>query len=105
MTQHEARTFRRYFVGIVGENSDLLIHEATFEDDLLDEAQLKLHSTTSEAINVAQDMKAKCVILTHFSQRYSKVPYIADTLGENTGIAFDNMEVSTLSLSIRGVFT
>lgn len=37
-----------------GRGCDLLIHEATFEDDLAHEARTKLHATTSEAIHVAQ---------------------------------------------------
>ncbi|CAG2170134.1 unnamed protein product, partial [Oppiella nova] len=36
----------------IGHNCDLLIHEASMEDLLVDEARLKSHSTTSEAIAV-----------------------------------------------------
>lgn len=46
----------------------LLIHEATFEDDLQDEAVAKRHSTTSEAIEIGQKSKAFRTILTHFSR-------------------------------------
>lgn len=54
--------------------ADLLIHEATFEDGMEVEATLKRHSTIGEALSVGMEMKAKCVVLTHFSQRYPKVP-------------------------------
>ena len=58
----------------IGRNSTVLIHEATFDDELQGDAEAKKHSTTSEAIGVAVAMRAKRVILTHFSQRYQKMP-------------------------------
>lgn len=58
----------------IGLNSDVLIHEATFDDDMMGDALAKKHSTTAEALGVALKMKAKNVILTHFSQRYEKLP-------------------------------
>lgn len=75
-------------------NSDVLIHEATMEDELASEAIVKMHSTTSQAIDVGKKMKAKYVLLTHFSQRYAKLPRFNDNFAENVGIAFDNMQVS-----------
>ena len=53
-----------------GQNARLLIHEATFENDLLEEAKQKKHTTIGEALVVAKDIKAEHVLLTHFSQRY-----------------------------------
>ena len=58
----------------IGRDSTLLIHEATFDDELQGDAEAKKHSTTSEAIGVAMAMRAKRVLLTHFSQRYQKIP-------------------------------
>ncbi|CAI4217971.1 unnamed protein product [Parascedosporium putredinis] len=52
----------------------LLVHEATFEDDKAGDAKAKKHSTMSEALGVAKKMEAKRVLLTHFSQRYAKLP-------------------------------
>lgn len=74
-------------------NSDLLIHEATMEDELLNEAIIKMHSTTSQAIEIGRKMEAKHILLTHFSQRYAKLPRFNDNFSENVGIAFDNMQV------------
>jgi ribonuclease Z len=66
--------------------ADLLIHEATFADGMEMEANLKRHSTVSEAIHVAQEMQAKYLVLTHFSQRYPKVPPLpSNTHSEMTG--------------------
>lgn len=58
-------------------NSDLLIHEATFTDGMEAEAVLKRHSTVGEALEVASRMKAKTVVLTHFSQRFPKIPPVS----------------------------
>ena len=54
--------------------TDLLIHEATFEDGMEAEAALKKHSTVGEALRVALQMDARCTVLTHFSQRYPRIP-------------------------------
>lgn len=79
----------------LGMNSDLLIHEATMEDELAKEAVVKMHSTTSQAIQIGKKMNAKFTLLTHFSQRYAKLPRFNDNFSENVGIAFDNMQVGS----------
>lgn len=63
------------------------------EDELLEDALSKKHSTVSQAIEQGHKMNAKYTLLTHFSQRYAKIPRIEQHLVENVGIAFDNMEV------------
>lgn len=55
-------------------DSNILIHEATFEDGMEGEAVLKKHSTVGEALKVGKRMRAKNVLLTHFSQRYPRIP-------------------------------
>ena len=77
---------------IEGEKCDLLIHEATMEDELLEDAKSKQHSTMSGAIESGSNMEAKFIILTHFSQRYAKVPLMEKSLN-NVTVAFDNMTV------------
>ncbi|KTW28939.1 hypothetical protein T552_01567 [Pneumocystis carinii B80] len=80
----------------LGMNSTLLIHEATLDDDKLDDAIKKKHSTTSEAIHIGKKMNANFTLLTHFSQRYPKIPnfIINDNNTQNTlGIAFDGMQI------------
>jgi ribonuclease Z len=49
----------------------VLIHEATFGCGKEEEAVGKKHSTVDEALAVARAMRAACVILTHFSQRWA----------------------------------
>lgn len=58
----------------LGRDVTCLIHEATFGDDKLEEAVAKKHSTIREAESVAQKMNARTTLLTHFSQRYPKIP-------------------------------
>lgn len=77
----------------IGKNSDILIHEATMEDALWKEARLKMHSTVSEAVEVGRKMSARFTILTHFSQRYAKIPLLTNN-PENVVTGFDNMEVT-----------
>ncbi|EME48227.1 hypothetical protein DOTSEDRAFT_97728, partial [Dothistroma septosporum NZE10] len=60
----------------IGQGSTVCIHEATFDDELQGDAEAKNHSTTSEALDIAQRMRAKACVLTHFSQRYQKVPVL-----------------------------
>ncbi|SSD61196.1 related to Ribonuclease Z [Saccharomycodes ludwigii] len=65
-----------HFSSKIGYNSDLLIHEATFDDTMQEDAYKKRHSTFSEVVSVAKAMKAKKLLFTHFSQRYPHFPDI-----------------------------
>ncbi|EDS28618.1 ribonuclease Z, mitochondrial [Culex quinquefasciatus] len=78
----------------LGRDSTVLIHEATMEDELEAEARVKMHSTLSQAISQGRKMNARFTLLTHFSQRYAKIPRIESELDSNLGIAFDNMDVT-----------
>lgn len=86
-------------LGAIGRGATLAIHEATLSDDMQEEAQDKLHCTTTEALDVcATQMGAWRTILTHFSQRYPKVPKLDDVTVERLGrgraaFAFDLMSV------------
>lgn len=61
----------------MGRGSTVLVHEATFDDEMQGDAEAKRHSTMSEAIGVAQAMDARRLVLTHFSQRYQKIAQFA----------------------------
>ncbi|KAB8070804.1 hypothetical protein BDV29DRAFT_180239 [Aspergillus leporis] len=60
----------------IGHGSTVLIHEATFEDNMGVSAIAKKHSTTSEALEVGRRMEARAILLTHFSQRYQKIALV-----------------------------
>ena len=54
---------------------------------LLITVQVKRHTTFTEAVQVAQEMEAKNAIMTHFSQRYAKIPTLEEfEEAENVGI-------------------
>ncbi|CAG8440575.1 11933_t:CDS:10 [Diversispora eburnea] len=65
----------------VGENATLLIHEATFENDLIEEALNKKHSTADEAVQIG------------VRQRYPKVPTFQDDNGR-IAVSFDLMQTT-----------
>ena len=77
----------------IGKDSTVLVHEATFDDDMQEDAIRKRHSTTSEAIEVGLAMKAKRIMLTHFSQRYQKLPVIPDQVSGGTAVAVEKTKV------------
>ncbi len=54
------------------ENADLLIHDATFDDELWERAREDGHSTPSQAAETAKKAGAKRLVLTHISARYKE---------------------------------
>uniref|UniRef100_A0A8D3BUA0 Zinc phosphodiesterase ELAC protein 2 n=1 Tax=Scophthalmus maximus TaxID=52904 RepID=A0A8D3BUA0_SCOMX len=77
----------------MGRNATLLIHEATLEDGLEQEAVEKRHSTTSQAIGIGVKMNAEFIMLNHFSQRYAKIPLFSEDFDDKVGISFDHMRI------------
>lgn len=76
-----------------GQNCDLLIHEATFDDNLIIQAQNKRHSTISEAREVGIKMNSKLTILTHFSQRYPQI-HPSQIESDTIKLAYDFLRIS-----------
>ena len=80
-------------------DATLLVHEATFEDELINEALARRHSIIREAVEVGAKAGAYRTLLTHFSQRYPKIPDLRGSyMDERTCIAFDMMHVDFLDL-------
>ena len=50
--------------------------QATFDDSLHDEAVAKKHCTIGEAVEAGAQAGAYLTMLTHFSQRYPKLPVV-----------------------------
>ncbi len=55
---------------------DLLYHEATFADNLLERAVRTNHSTARQAAQVARDAQVGQLLLGHFSSRYREVDHL-----------------------------
>ncbi|XP_014213770.1 ribonuclease Z, mitochondrial [Copidosoma floridanum] len=90
-------------------DSFLLIHEATMEDALESEAITKRHSTISQAINMGVRAEVNFTLLTHFSQRYAKLPLLPDSEQSgndysHVGIAYDFMLISLSRLPLLPLF-
>jgi ribonuclease Z len=76
--------------------ADLLIHDATLDDDLAERAYEDGHSTPSQAAENAKKAGAKRLILTHISARYEDPRVLlkqAKKIFKNTQIAEDFMEI------------
>ena len=88
----------------IGKECDLLIHEATFSDHYEDEANKKRHTTTNQAIQIRDRMNAKFLILTHFSNRFAKLPMKSDKFDDRTGVAFDFLTFNVNNLKKTAFF-
>jgi ribonuclease Z len=96
----------------LGRGAHLLLHECTFEDELGGDALAKKHSTLSEALDVGRQMGARRILLTHFSQRYPKLPVVDEkALEKGEGgkdvevlFAFDMMRVRLGEFKQAGLF-
>ena len=74
----------------LAESADLLIHEATLDDDLTERAEEDGHSTPSQAARTAKKAKVKRLVLTHISSRYKS----ASPLLEQAKKIFPNVDVA-----------
>ncbi len=78
------------------ENSDVLIHDATYLKQEEQEAKLRKHSTAEEAALIAKKANVKKLILTHISPRYSNYGVIgeqAKKIFENSLEAYDGLKI------------
>mmetsp|Transcript_42264 Transcript_42264/g.47210 ORF Transcript_42264/g.47210 Transcript_42264/m.47210 type:complete len:900 (-) Transcript_42264:115-2814(-) len=88
-------------------NADVLIHEATFADGMEADAVVKRHCTVGEALRIASKMNAKTTVLTHFSQRYPKIPLlqsIAPNIIPITNLTMDSASSSPPTMIVIPAF-
>jgi len=91
-------TDTRPFAGTVelARGVDLIIHEATYLDDMAYEARDYGHSTAAQAAQIAGEAKAQRLLITHFSTRYADVGPLYDEARAafpETLLAQDLMEI------------
>ena len=80
----------------LAQNSDVLIHEATYENADLDKAIEHCHSTSKEAAEIAKKANVKLLALTHISPRYMtdiNIKNEAREIFENTVVVSDFTEI------------
>ena len=90
----DTRPSKRF--ALAAEGSDLLIHEATFDESLLERAGENRHSTAVQAAEIAVKAKAERLILTHISSRYTDPSHLLEAAREifpETTIAEDLDEI------------
>lgn len=85
----------------LAEQADLLVHEATFAAGLEEKAHEFGHCTTAEAAATAAIAKAKHLVMTHFSGRYSNEDLVS--LVEEARVHFQAVTAATdfLHLEIK----
>jgi ribonuclease Z len=57
---------------------DLLVHEATFTEEMAEEAREFGHSTAAQAAMIAKEAGARRLLITHFSTRYPDVSILLE---------------------------
>ncbi|MFN3384706.1 MAG: ribonuclease Z [Archaeoglobaceae archaeon] len=82
----------------MAKDADLLIHDASFSEELKSWAMESGHSTAKEAAEIAKRANVKKLVLTHISARFSKN---AETLLSEAKSVFENVEIARDFLEIH----
>jgi len=95
----DTRPFKGFVKFATG--ADLLIHDATLDDELAERAEEDGHSTPCQAAENARKAKVKQLVLTHISARYDDTSVLleqARKVFKNTRVAEDfiKIEISLL---------
>jgi ribonuclease Z len=72
--------------------ADVVIHDCTYDEGLIEKAEVTGHSTAVQAAEQAKNAGAKMLVLTHISARYSDAKMLleqAKKVFENTILAED----------------
>jgi ribonuclease Z len=93
----------RPFVGFASfaAGADLVIHDCTFDDELSEKAEVDGHSTPSQAGLQAKKAKAKKLVLTHISARYSDGQLLLEQARRVFGNVFLAEDFMELELPLR----
>jgi ribonuclease Z len=75
---------------LLAQDADLVLHDATFGEDMAERAADTGHSTAREAAETARAAGARRLLLTHFSARYAD----PDPLVIEARVVFENTEAA-----------
>lgn len=95
----DTRPFRGFLKFAAG--ADLLVHDATLDDELAERAAEDGHSTPCQAAENARKAKVKQLALTHISARYDDTSVLLEQgrrIFKNTRVAEDFMKIEILLL-------
>jgi ribonuclease Z len=82
--------------GEASKGADLLIHEATFDNELSERAAEKGHTTAGQAAEIALQSSVRKLVLTHISSRYPDAEILLEQAREifsETVLAYDLLEI------------
>jgi ribonuclease Z len=82
-------------------DADLLVHEATFGEEEKERARETFHSTARDAAQVALAAKARRLVLTHLSARYST---LAEELVREAKEVFENVVAARDGMTVEVPF-
>jgi ribonuclease Z len=90
-------------VAAVLRDADLLIHDATFDDQESDRAREVLHSTAGEAGEAAAALNARMLALIHISSRYTATAnHIRDAKRQYEGDVILPADLAVVEIPYRG---
>ena len=81
-------------IAAASSGADLLIHDGTLANDMIDWAKESMHSTTGEAASLAAQANVHQLVLTHISSRYS----------ENTDVLYNDAKHEFKNVMIANEF-
>ena len=71
---------------------DMIYHETTYLDNMRDRAEMRFHSTTRQAAEIAKKARVKKMLIGHFSSKYAVLDQFQDEAREvfpNTDLAVE----------------
>ena len=77
----------------LSKNSNILIHEATYENKNQNKAHEHFHSTEIQAMEIADMANVERLVLTHFSQRLSSQTLKRWIRKDQPCVVFDERQV------------
>ncbi|XP_064594932.1 zinc phosphodiesterase ELAC protein 1-like [Liolophura sinensis] len=76
----------------VGLNADVLVHEATLENELLAQALQNGHSTPEMAAVLGKSLNVGKLVLTHYSQRYKPLGAVTEKDDKSVSVLLEQAE-------------
>lgn len=96
----DCRPTRRHAALRLTSDADVVVHEATLDDEQADLAYARGHSTPKDAGRLARDANARLLVLWHFSPRYDH----ENSRDEDSLVALFKAQASACGNDARGAY-